>query len=70
MTPFLLALLRALSTPNGAGGELLSLRRKSHLLQAEWYAHLAATGEEERKAEARAGLTQSTSTDEKILRHP
>lgn len=71
MTPFLLALLRAITTPNGSSsGELLSARRKSHLLQAEWYAKLAKAGEEERKAEARAGLTQPTPTDEKLLRHP
>ncbi len=33
------------------GGELLSVRRKSHLLQAEWYARLAEAGEQERKVE-------------------
>lgn len=50
-TTFILALLRALATPNGSGGELLSVRRKSHLLQAQWYARLAEMGEQERKAE-------------------
>ena len=49
MTPFILALLRALTTPMGSSGEFLSTRRKSHLLQAEWYAHLAEAGEAERK---------------------
>lgn len=44
-----LSLLRALTTPDGSGGELLSTRRKSHLLEAEWYARLAAEGEKERK---------------------
>lgn len=34
---FLLSLLRALTTPDGSGGELLSLRRKFHLLGAEWH---------------------------------
>ena len=51
MSSFFLALIRALTTPDGsAGGELLSTRRKSHLLQAQWYADLAAKGEAERKA--------------------
>lgn len=53
MTSFFLSLYRAMTTPDGSsGGELLSLRRKSHLLQAEWYARLAAAGEAERKAAA------------------
>ena len=52
MPHFILALLRALTTPDGPGGELLSTRRKFHLLQAEWYARLAAAGEAERKAAA------------------
>lgn len=33
---FFLSLLRALTTPDGSGGELLSLRRKFHLLRTEW----------------------------------
>lgn len=33
---FLLSLLRALTAPDGSDGELLSLRRKFHLLGAEW----------------------------------
>jgi hypothetical protein len=69
MTPFILALLRALSTPNGSSGELLTTRRKSHLLQAEWYTHLAEAGEQERKAEAQAGGARPTKTDETILRN-
>lgn len=53
MTSFFLSLYRALTTPDGPSfGELLSVRRKSHLLQAEWYSRLAAAGEAERKAEA------------------
>jgi hypothetical protein len=50
-TTFILALLRAVTTPDGSDGGLLSVRRKSHLLQAEWYARLAEAGEQERKAE-------------------
>jgi hypothetical protein len=34
---FFLSLLRALTTPDGSGGELLSLRRKFHLLSTEWH---------------------------------
>jgi hypothetical protein len=57
MTSFFLGLYRALATPDGSNwGELLSVRRKSHLLQAEWYARLAATGEAERKPERHTGL--------------
>ncbi len=48
MPHFIFALLRALTTPDGSGGEFLSTRRKSHLMQAEWYSRLAATGEAER----------------------
>jgi len=48
------ALIKALSLPDGTGGELLSVRRKSHLLEAQWYAQLAAAGEAERQAEADA----------------
>lgn len=55
MTSFFLSLYRALTTPDGPSfGEMLSVRRKSHLLQAEWYSRLAAAGEAERKAEASA----------------
>ncbi len=70
MTPFILALVRALTMPSGSSGELLSTRRKSHLLQAEWYAHLAEAGEQERKAEAQAEGARPTKTDETILRNP
>lgn len=50
MSSFFLALLRAITTPGGSSaGELLSARRKSHLLQAEWYARLAKEGEDERR---------------------
>lgn len=69
MTPFILALLRALKTPNGSSGEMLSTRRKSHLLQAEWYAQLAEAGEQERKAEAETGITRPAKTEETILRN-
>lgn len=55
MSTFFAALLHSLSVPDGSDGELLSMRRKSHLLQAEWYAHLAKVGEEERKAESMNG---------------
>ncbi len=51
MSPFFATLLHALTRPDGPGGELLSLRRKSHLLQAEWYTNVAKTGEAERKRE-------------------
>jgi hypothetical protein len=34
---FFLSLLRALTTPDGSDGELLSLRRKFHLLHTEWH---------------------------------
>jgi len=51
MPSFFLSLYRALTTPDGTFGDLLSVRRKSHLLQAEWYSRLAAAGEAERKAE-------------------
>jgi hypothetical protein len=50
MSSFFLALFRALTTPDGASaGDLLSVRRKSHLLQAEWYARLAKAGENKRR---------------------
>jgi hypothetical protein len=51
MPVFILELLRAISLPEGPGGELLSMRRKYHLLQADWYNRLAKAGEEERKQE-------------------
>jgi hypothetical protein len=70
MPSFLFALLRALTTPNGSGGELLSTRRKSHLLQAEWYARLAETGEQERKADALPGRSRGAKTDEPLIRTP
>lgn len=60
MIAFTLQLLRTLSLPDGSNGELLSSRRKHHLLQAEWYAQQAARGEEERRREARdARLTDA-----------
>jgi hypothetical protein len=52
MTSFFLSLYRALTTPDGSFGEMLSARRKSHPLQASWYSRLAAAGEAERKAGA------------------
>lgn len=60
-TPLLFALLLvdALATPNGSSGKLLYVRRKSHLLQAEWYAHLAKAGERERKAENQTDIRHS-----------
>ena len=58
-TTFILSLLRVLSMPNGASGDLLSVRRKSHLLQAEWYARLAESGEQERKAEGQTDVGYS-----------
>jgi hypothetical protein len=61
MIAFILKLLRTLALPGGSDGELLSTRRKYHLLQAEWYARLAAEGEEERKREART-LPQNCET--------
>lgn len=51
MPAFILELLRAISLPEGPGGELLSMHRKYHLLQAEWYDRLARAGEEERRQE-------------------
>jgi hypothetical protein len=51
MPVFILDLLRAIMRPDGSGGELLSMRRKHHLLQAQWYDRLAKAGEEERKQE-------------------
>jgi len=54
MNVLLFSLLRALTTPDGADGALLSTRRKSHLIEAEWYARLATEGDRERRDENRA----------------
>jgi hypothetical protein len=53
MNILLLSLLRALATPDGSDGALLSIRRKSHLIEAEWYTRLAAEGDKERREELR-----------------
>jgi hypothetical protein len=47
------SLLHALTTPDGSDGALLSTRRKSHLIEAEWYVRLAAEGDKERRKEHR-----------------
>jgi hypothetical protein len=50
MNALFLSLLRALTTPDGADGVLLTSDRKSHLLEAGWYRQLATEGEREHRA--------------------
>jgi hypothetical protein len=60
MKTFLTALLRALArVAQSEAGELLSVRRKAHLLEAERYVRLAAAAEPQRPAAAQRATALS-----------